>query len=321
MNTISRHHRGITLIEVIIVLAISSMLIVIAAGFLRNNGRSDFDNSMRQLTNEIRAVQNEANTGIGPDPTTYDCPARVDSFGVPLSGYPAAGKQACPYAPYIDSNGQTQPTFAFGRSLSFGHATNDANFGNVSVGGNSLGLSYFVNTLGFKPKLAVNVFAISSTPQVKQLPANVGFLGYCVNDTSCNTFTNTNTSSSSNPATTVFGRVNLSADLQSLPNNGVANFAAGSALTRGFPLCKGISTAAVSACSNGHTTISGSGSCGTAMPDTGYFDSYSNVFCPVFGTMVSQQTLTLRFTDTATAKLKAIIVINPSDNSVNLRFQ
>lgn len=55
--------KGITLIELILVLAISAFMIVLALGGVTNRGRAQFDDGMRQVLNNLRTVQNEAVSG------------------------------------------------------------------------------------------------------------------------------------------------------------------------------------------------------------------------------------------------------------------
>lgn len=57
---------GVTLIELILVLAISAFMIVLALGGLTNRGRSQFDDGMNQVLNNLREVQNEAVNGQAP---------------------------------------------------------------------------------------------------------------------------------------------------------------------------------------------------------------------------------------------------------------
>jgi type II secretory pathway pseudopilin PulG len=58
--------RGVTLIELILVLAISAFMIVLALGGLTNRGRVQFDDGVNQVLNSLRQVQNEAVNGQAP---------------------------------------------------------------------------------------------------------------------------------------------------------------------------------------------------------------------------------------------------------------
>ena len=59
-------NRGVTLIELILVLAISAFMIVLALGGLTNRGRVQFDDGVSQVLNNLRQVQNEAVNGQAP---------------------------------------------------------------------------------------------------------------------------------------------------------------------------------------------------------------------------------------------------------------
>lgn len=65
-NLTPRLRSGVTLIELILVLAISSFMIVLALGGLTNRGRVQFDDGMNQVLNNLREVQNEAVNGQAP---------------------------------------------------------------------------------------------------------------------------------------------------------------------------------------------------------------------------------------------------------------
>ncbi len=72
---------GVTLIELILVLAISAFMIVLALGGLTNRGRSQFDDGMRQVFNNLRKVQNEAASGQWAGATSSAC-ANPDAAAV-----------------------------------------------------------------------------------------------------------------------------------------------------------------------------------------------------------------------------------------------
>lgn len=57
---------GVTLIEVLLVVVISVFMVTLALGGITNRGRSQFDDSMNQVLNNLRRVQNEAASGKGP---------------------------------------------------------------------------------------------------------------------------------------------------------------------------------------------------------------------------------------------------------------
>lgn len=65
--------RGVTLIELILVLAISAFMIVLALGGLTNRGRSQFDDGMNQVFNNLRKIQNEAASGQWAGVTNPAC--------------------------------------------------------------------------------------------------------------------------------------------------------------------------------------------------------------------------------------------------------
>lgn len=68
-----RLRSGVTLIELILVLAISAFMIVLALGGLTNRGRSQFDDGVRQVFNNLRKVQNEAASGQWAGATSPAC--------------------------------------------------------------------------------------------------------------------------------------------------------------------------------------------------------------------------------------------------------
>ncbi len=87
--------RGVTLVELILVLAISSFMIVLALGGINNRGRGEFDNSMKQVLNNLRQVQNEAASGqlVGSNcDATVTNPNQRDLAGCPRDGEEIVGK-------------------------------------------------------------------------------------------------------------------------------------------------------------------------------------------------------------------------------------
>lgn len=89
-----RLRSGVTLIELILVLAISSFMIVLALGGLTNRGRSQFDDGMNQVLNNLRQVQNEAASGqlAGSKCSATMTDAQRDAAGCPKDGQEVVGK-------------------------------------------------------------------------------------------------------------------------------------------------------------------------------------------------------------------------------------
>ncbi len=67
-----KQRRGVTLIELIVVLAITAMMVPAAFAVFGNNDRSQFDIGMQQIQSDLRLALNRANAGIGPEPS--GCP-------------------------------------------------------------------------------------------------------------------------------------------------------------------------------------------------------------------------------------------------------
>lgn len=59
-------HKGFSLVEVVIVLAISSLMMVIVGGFYAQRRSVASDDAMQQMTSKIQTVQNETASGKGP---------------------------------------------------------------------------------------------------------------------------------------------------------------------------------------------------------------------------------------------------------------
>ena len=73
-NISRKQRKGVTLIELIIVLAISAFMITIALNGITNRGRSSFDDGMKQVFNDLRSIQNEAAAGQGPvESNSFTC--------------------------------------------------------------------------------------------------------------------------------------------------------------------------------------------------------------------------------------------------------
>ncbi len=72
-NPTPRLRSGVTLIELILVLAISAFMIVLALGGVNNRGRSQFDDGMSQVLNNLRKIQNEAASGQWAGATNPEC--------------------------------------------------------------------------------------------------------------------------------------------------------------------------------------------------------------------------------------------------------
>ncbi len=63
----SKNKPGISTIEVVIVLAISSVLFIIAIGSINFRKRTEVDDAARQVMSQISTIRNEAQQGMGPD--------------------------------------------------------------------------------------------------------------------------------------------------------------------------------------------------------------------------------------------------------------
>ena len=64
---------GVTLIELVIVLAITALMVPAAFSALGNNDRAKFDINTQQLQSSLRLSLNRAEAGIGPEPDS-NCP-------------------------------------------------------------------------------------------------------------------------------------------------------------------------------------------------------------------------------------------------------
>ena len=82
-STKLKQRRGVTLIELIVVLAITAMMVPAAFAVFGNNDRSQFDIGMQQIQSDLRLALNRADSGIGPEPTagcpgSSYCPMKTD---------------------------------------------------------------------------------------------------------------------------------------------------------------------------------------------------------------------------------------------------
>ena len=65
---------GVTLIELIVVLAITALMVPAAFSILGNNDRSKFDIATGQVQSDMRLALNRVQSGIGPEPDPLNCP-------------------------------------------------------------------------------------------------------------------------------------------------------------------------------------------------------------------------------------------------------
>lgn len=78
-----KKRRGVTLIELIVVLAITAMMVPAAFAVFGNQDRSQFDIGMQQIQSDLRLALNRADTGIGPEPSGCpgpSCPLHTDDL-------------------------------------------------------------------------------------------------------------------------------------------------------------------------------------------------------------------------------------------------
>ncbi len=97
--------RGVTLIEVMIVLAISGVLVVIAIGTLGARNSVLFESSARQVENDVKTVYSETISGLGPagvsntnpgsDPVAITPPVIASNSGEELFGQGLEVVQDC----------------------------------------------------------------------------------------------------------------------------------------------------------------------------------------------------------------------------------
>lgn len=160
-------HPGFTLLEIILVLAISIGLVTIAFSFTPDRQRAQFTDSMKQVVGNLQAVQNDVASGLGPPP------------GCPTS-------PSCPLAPGEQLIGRA---ISFSTGTSFNQETLAASGSNPSI---TVGKSYHtfqlklvIGTDGKLDTLAnyegTDAEKIAGTSI--NLPDNVGFRGYTY--TSC----------------------------------------------------------------------------------------------------------------------------------------
>lgn len=76
---------GVTLIEVMIVLAISGILVVAAIATLGSRNSVLFETSVQKTVNDIRTVVNEARSGLGPAGSQTSDPNNNEAYLIPSS--------------------------------------------------------------------------------------------------------------------------------------------------------------------------------------------------------------------------------------------
>ena len=135
---------GVTLIELIIVLAITALMVPAAFSALGNNDRAKFDINTQQLQSSLRLSLNRAEAGIGPEPDS-NCP----------------GGSSCPLQP---------GDLLFGEALHFngaGGTHNDFDFTTEA----GLVTNYQERRLKVEASDEVSPYAASN----KTLPAEMGY--------------------------------------------------------------------------------------------------------------------------------------------------
>ena len=185
---------GISLVEVIIVLAISAIFVLIAITTSQSRGRRDFDNSMKLMVANIKQVQNDALANVGPSPACAT--AATPELDQPRPNSPTSLSQPCPsfrtygtaltLAPhnldqelYFCDNTPSQ----IGAPLAGKPCAADAyDFGNISApAGTNNYYTYSVGVTLFLPlnKIISIVYSYGAIPQ-HQLPPGLVYTGACL---------------------------------------------------------------------------------------------------------------------------------------------
>lgn len=123
MGTGLKHkHRGYTIIEVMIFMAVSGFMFVIAAGFISGKqSKAEFKQSMSAINSDVQRVINDVSNGFYPSNSDFGCKA-VPSGGPPNPSSPPK------------SQGTNQGCVFGGKVIQFGpHGTNDAGYNIYSV--------------------------------------------------------------------------------------------------------------------------------------------------------------------------------------------
>lgn len=134
---------GITLVEVVIVIAISALLVLAAVRLNANRGRREFDNSMRELVAGLKNTQNAVQAGIGPD-VTANCQTMTYTDVAADPDY-LNGEQDCPYGVLLGVEN------IFARDDSDSAVTpstldDDRDYNMIDIGGGVLGARNYFQT-------------------------------------------------------------------------------------------------------------------------------------------------------------------------------
>lgn len=164
---------GITLIEVIIVMAISAMLVVIVVSVGQSRGRREFDVNMKALASAIQTAQNAAAAGIGPDPQN-NCNSTAPKVD------PSAPIPLCPFVP---AGGNPTVSELAGTAMVFAPGGKVTKLGDYHpVIGRSGGSTTSLSTAYYSYNVS-NYFFVAygyGTPVKHQMPADIGFIGACL---------------------------------------------------------------------------------------------------------------------------------------------
>lgn len=92
-----RRQKGYTIIEVMIVLSISTLLFAGAvAGYAHQNSKTQFTNGVRDMENKIQDILNDVSTGYYPSYENFVC-TRTGSPAVPFIGEPDYADNPTPF--------------------------------------------------------------------------------------------------------------------------------------------------------------------------------------------------------------------------------
>jgi hypothetical protein len=96
MSRFKKQKAGISILEVILVLAISGVIFVIVIATFNSRRRTTYDDAARQVASEIQAVVNESQSGLGP--TIPNTDPKYPRNGEELFGESIEFRNNCPAA-------------------------------------------------------------------------------------------------------------------------------------------------------------------------------------------------------------------------------
>ena len=171
--------KGITLVEVVIVIAISALLVLAAVRLNANRGRREFDNSMRELLAGLKNTQSAVQAGIGPDQNA-DCQTKTwTDVSDEDRGAFDNGTQACPYGTLFG----VENIFATNDSPATASSLDDRDYNMIDIGGGISGArNYFQTKSSF---IAIPCIGCGSGVRpyggvkTNSMPSNVVYLGAC----------------------------------------------------------------------------------------------------------------------------------------------